>query len=79
MSNWAEQREQETRALTTVDDATVERLARKLANLEPGEEWPSNHDLGGGPCGTRDDEYQAGMHEQAREIIAVVLNTQEGP
>ena len=66
------------RALTTVTEDMVERVARKLAYMEPGEEWPSNRDLGGGPCGTRDDEYREGMYEQAREIIAVVFNTQKG-
>lgn len=66
------------RARLTVDEDMVERVARELAYMEPDEEWPSNSDLGGGPCGTRDDEYRAGMHEQAREIIAVVFNTQEG-
>lgn len=57
------------RALTTVDKEKVERVARILGDLELGADWPSNHGLGGGPCGTRDDEYREAMHEWAREVI----------
>lgn len=65
------------RALTTVDDDMVERVARELADLKPGEDWPSNYDLGGGPCGTRDDEFRDAMRERAREVIAATLGTRE--
>lgn len=54
-------------------DEAVERVARLLACLEPGEEWPSNEALGGNLTGTRDHEYRDGMRDQAREAIDALL------
>ncbi|HCG55342.1 MULTISPECIES: hypothetical protein [Brevibacterium] len=56
-------------------DEAVERVARLLACLEPGEEWPSNEALGGNLTGTRDHEYRDGMRDQAREAIDALLGT----
>ncbi|MFZ4843933.1 hypothetical protein [Mycetocola saprophilus] len=49
----------------------VERVARHLANLDEGESWPGNSELGGSLTGTRDDEYRAAMQDEAREILAL--------
>lgn len=54
-------------------DEAVKRVARLLACLEPGEEWPSNETLGGNLTGTRDHEYRDGMRDQAREAIDALL------
>src|SRR5690606_10473843 len=51
----------------------IERAARVLAQLEPGEEWPSNAALGGNPTGTRDDEFRAAMLDQARDLARAGL------
>jgi hypothetical protein len=50
----------------------IEALARELACLEPGEDWPSNEALGGSPTGTRDNEFRSGMREQAADHLKVV-------
>lgn len=52
--------------------SVIEACARKLADLEPGEAWPTNEELGGNPTGTRDDEYRAGMEEQAIDLLVSV-------
>ena len=54
-------------------DEVIERAARAHASIEPGGDWPSNAELGGNLTGTRDDEYRAGMREQAEEVLAAVL------
>ena len=59
----------ESPLVARVLEARVEPVARALAGLEEGEPWPSNEALGGGPTGTRDDEYRAAMLDQAREIL----------
>ena len=59
----------ESPLVVRVLEARVEPVARALAGLEEGEPWPSNEALGGGPTGTRDDEYRAAMLDQAREIL----------
>ncbi|SDQ47752.1 hypothetical protein SAMN04488565_2627 [Leucobacter chromiiresistens] len=41
-----------------VPEEQIEAAARALACLEPGEDWPTNGELGGSPTGTRDDEYR---------------------
>ena len=52
----------------------VEALARELAQLDAGEPWPSNDELGGHHIlGTRDDEYRFAMLEEAREVLDAVL------
>jgi hypothetical protein len=51
----------------------IEAGARALAELEPGEAWPSNYELGGGPTGTRDDEYRSEMLDQARMVLQAVF------
>jgi hypothetical protein len=56
----------------TNEDVRIEIAARTIAGLEKGEPWPSNADLGGGPTGTRDDEYRDAMREQAREVLEAV-------
>lgn len=60
-------------------DEAVERVARLLACLEPGEEWPSNEALGGNLTGTRDHEYRDGMRDQAREAIDALLGQEPRP
>lgn len=57
------------------DDA-VERMARALAELEPGDQWPTNAELGGGPTGDRDVEYHQGLLQEARAALDALL--QEG-
>lgn len=57
----------------------IERVARAMAGLEPGEEWPSNEALGGSLTGTRDDEYRDGMREQAKEAITALLGEEPCP
>lgn len=54
------------------DDATVEAVARALAQIQPDEDWPTNEALGGGPTGTRDDEYRWATTEEARDLLAVL-------
>ena len=52
----------------------VEALARELAQLDAGDPWPSNDDLGGHHIlGTRDDEYRFAMLEEARAVLNTVL------
>lgn len=50
-------------------DAAVERMARVLADLDPGEPWPTNKELGGGPTGTRDDEYRYSCMDRAHAAL----------
>lgn len=53
-----------------ITDAEVEAAARVIAGLAPGEEWPSNEDLGGHPIlGTRDDEYRDGLRSMAEDAL----------
>lgn len=54
-------------------DDVIERAARAHALIEPGEDWPTNSELGGSQTGTRDDEYRAGMREEAEIVLAAVL------
>ena len=52
----------------------VEAAARELAQLDAGDPWPSNDDLGGHHIlGTRDDEYRFAMLEEARAVLNTVL------
>lgn len=58
----------------TVDDLggdAIERMARVISYLDPGEPWPTNEELGGGPTGTRDDEY---WHEFLNGLIRAALD-----
>lgn len=50
----------------------VEVAARAIAELEPGEDWPTNAALGGGLTGTRDDEYRDALHSDARAALAAL-------
>ena len=52
-------------------------IARIIARLEPGEEWPTNEELGGSMTGTRDDEFRREMLEQAAAIKAHLLGGAE--
>ena len=54
-------------------DDVIEKAARAHADIEPGDDWPTNAALGGNLTGTRDDEYRAGMREQAEGALAAVL------
>lgn len=58
--------------MSDATEAEVEAVARALAQLEPGEDWPTNSALGGGLTGARDDEYRSAMRDQAREAIAAL-------
>lgn len=61
-------------ALTPIDtDAAIERMTRVFADLEPGEPWPTNEELGGGPTGTRDDEYWHVCMDRARAALDALL------
>lgn len=65
-------------ALTPIDtDAAVERMARALAELEPGEPWPTNAELGGGPTGDRDVEYHQGLLQEARAALDALLGGEQ--
>lgn len=59
-----------------MDDA-IERMARAIADLEPGEPWPTNEELGGGPTGTRDDEYRHDCMDRARFALGALLQEDE--
>lgn len=59
--------------MTTPDEKAREAAARALAELAPGEAWPTNEELGGGPAGTRDDEYRDSTQERANEVIDAYL------
>ena len=50
-------------------DDVIESAARAHAGIEPGDDWPTNAALGGSLTGTRDDEYRAGMREQATDVF----------
>lgn len=65
------------RALTTVDDAKIERVARELAHLEPGEAWPTTRELGGVPRSGRDEEYRTAMREWAQKVINITLGAED--
>lgn len=53
--------------------AAVEHLARVFADLDPGEPWPTNEELGGGHTGTRDDEYRYSCMDRARAALDALL------
>lgn len=63
----------EMRARLTSDEAR-EAAARGIAQIGPSEGWPTNEALGGGPTGTRDDEYLDMMHDQAADALAAVTD-----
>lgn len=64
--------------LTPIDtDAAVERMARVLADLEPGEPWPTNEELGGGPTGSRDDEYLYSYLDRARAALDALMGGEQ--
>lgn len=58
-------------------DAAIERMARVFADLDPGEPWPTNEELGGGPTGTRDDEYRNECMDRARAALDALLQEDE--
>lgn len=58
-------------------DAAIERMARVLADLDPGEPWPTNEELGGGPTGTRDDEYRHECMDRARAALDALLGGEQ--
>jgi hypothetical protein len=59
---------------TNTREQMVEKVARVIAELEPGEDWPSNDALGGHwALGTRDDEFRHAALDQARSILDAVL------
>jgi hypothetical protein len=47
-------------------------VARAVAELEPGEDWPTNAALGGSLTGTRDDEFRAACEGDADRVIAAI-------
>ena len=58
----------------TPNHPAVEALARELAQLDAGDPWPSNDDLGGHHIlGTRGDEYRFAMLEEARAVLNAAL------
>lgn len=49
-------------------------IQRAYANLEPGEEWPTNEELGGHALlGTRDDEFKFETRDKATEALDLYL------
>lgn len=55
--------------MSDLTEAT-ERLAKRLADLEPDDQWPTNEALGGHPLlGVRDDEYKHAMRDEANEYV----------
>lgn len=56
--------------LVSVEAVAV--AARIYAQIEPGEDWPTNAELGGSLTGTRDDEYRAATHDEARDVLAAL-------
>ena len=57
----------------SIRDKAVEAGARALAHLEPDEDWPTNAELGGGPTGTRDDEYRSETRDESAACIRAAL------
>lgn len=58
--------------MSDATEAEVEAVARALAQLEPGEDWPTNSVLGCDPTITVDDEYRSAMRDLARKAIATL-------
>src|SRR5690625_3927235 len=57
-----------------IPEEAVEAAAKALAELEPGEDWPSNIDLGGHALlGTRDDEFKRAMEQDAKRALTAAL------
>lgn len=57
-----------------IPEQAIEAAAKALAELEPGEDWPSNIDLGGHALlGTRDDEYKWAMEQDAKRALQAAL------
>lgn len=54
-------------------DEAVARVARALARLEPGEDWPTALEGLKSLLDTTDDEYRRQCREQAREAIDALL------
>ena len=55
-------------------EEAIEAAAKALAHMEPGEDWPSNTDLGGHAIlGTRDDEYKWAMEQDAKRALEAAL------
>src|SRR5690606_32963224 len=52
----------------------IEAAAKAMAGMQPGEEWPTNEELGGSLTGTRDDEFRAGMLEKAKPGLTAALD-----
>lgn len=49
-------------------------LQRAYADLEPGEEWPTNEELGGHALlGTRGDEFKFAARDKATEALDLYL------
>lgn len=60
-------------AVDDLGDDAIERMARAIADLEPGDQWPTNAELGGGPTGTRDDEHRHDCMDRARAALDALL------
>lgn len=57
-----------------ISDEAIEAAAKALAYIEPGEDWPSNTDLGGHAIlGTRDDEFKWAMEQDAERALTAAL------
>lgn len=71
-----------TERTITINDTAMEAGARELVDLEEGEPWPTNEELGGSMTGTRDDELRDGARERAAEILTAIYaaqNPEGGP
>ena len=71
---WAAFQFEETRDRLTITDDMIERAALAIAGVD---EWPTNEELGGGPTGTRDDEFRDEHIDMARAALEAALGGDE--
>jgi hypothetical protein len=73
---WATFQLEEARDRLAITDDMVERAALAIAEVD---EWPTNEELGGGPTGTRDDEFRDEHIDMARAALEAVLGASNEP
>ena len=54
-----------------LSDEAVEAAALEMSGFDS---WPSNGELGGGPTGTRDDEFRSANIEDARAALQAAVD-----
>jgi len=65
---WGQSKADESAQTITGD--MIERAALAIAEVD---EWPTNEELGGGPTGTRDDEFRDEHIDMARVALEAAL------